>query len=122
MSDTIQLEPVTTPERLQRLLAAAAADRHWPLNPTHTILRAGEVAGCFSICAMPMITAWLDTKRMRARDTREAVNVALQIGHSYAQGYPLITHCPPDSPMFPFMKKFGFVPKLTTTLFVEEAK
>jgi len=122
MKDTIQLEPIATTEQLSRLLQAAAGDQHWPLYPTHTILRGGEVAGCFSICAMPMVTAWLDTRKMRARDTHQAVNLALHIGHSFARGFPLVTHCPTDSPMFPFMKKFGFQPKLTTTLFVEEAK
>ena len=118
----INVSPIRNADQLKRLLAAAAEDNHYPVYPTHTILRGDEITGCLSVCAVPMLTAWCHTEKMGPRQTMVAINIAKNLAHMASNGNPVVAHCPTTSPVYPYISRMGFVLKGATNLFIEEVK
>lgn len=48
------------------LAAAAKADNHVPLNPTHVIERDGEIVGYFGVNSLPLYRLWFHSEKMSA--------------------------------------------------------
>lgn len=122
MKGLVSIDPIVTPDQLQRLMAAAAADNHRPLYPTHTVTRDGEVTGSLSVLGIPLVTFWSHSQLMTARATFDVINIAKNLGFRQSNGKPVVTLCPMNSPIYPYLPGMGFNPFLTTTLLLQEVK
>jgi len=122
MSHLISINPIVTPEHFQRLMAAAAADNHVPIYPTHAVVKDGEITGSLSICAIPVFTFWSHSQKHNARNSLEVFNLGKNLAFEKSGRRPVLTWCPVTSPLYPFMAKLGFREHITTTHFLQEDK
>jgi hypothetical protein len=100
---------------LDAVQAAATRDDHVVLAPTHVVVRGGDIVGYGSLAAVPMLHVWLDSQRVKARESAMLLNMAE--GILSAQGLRnVIVPCDPRSPFHPYMEKLGYTRLGTTTL------
>lgn len=115
----ICIQPIVTQEQLQAAMQAAKEDNHVPTYPTHTVLCDGEIVGVMCINSIPVSTFWASSTKLNARKTFELINFCKTMGN-LASGKPIVTWCPKDSPIYPYMTKLGFKEHITTTHFIQE--
>lgn len=113
------INPIRTAEEMEKLHAAAAADNHCPIYPTHVAVRQGEIVGCASVLAIPLVTVWSHSTKNNAKGTFDLVNHAQNLGHLAAGGRNIVTLCPATSAIYPFLAAFGFQKHVDTTMFIE---
>lgn len=112
------IRPIT-PDDLPKLEAAAQADNHGVFLPSHLITRDAEIVGYLSIGQAPTIFTWLHTKKMNVRDTVGVLN--FYENFVACNGHRIVTvPCMADSPLHPYMAKFGYTAVCPTTLFVKK--
>jgi hypothetical protein len=98
---------ITTAAELQAVTAAAQADNHAVLAPTHAVYGAeGRVVGYVSILALPMVHIWTDSKACSARDSLQLAQIDAIVSDRGAAEY--LIPCSETSPYFPLMERFGF--------------
>ena len=120
----IEFEEILTPEQLARVRAAAAADpaRHDPRFATHAAVRDGEIVGTLSVCRLQVTNIWSHSVKNRAIHTARIIEHARKLTHEKCAGQPWVTMCAPNSPLLPFMGRFGFEKLGETILFEESVK
>lgn len=85
----------------------ALKDGHYILNPTHVMTDEKGVRGCFSVGAIPMVLAWIDTRQGKARDTKQVVDL-IESSLRF-QGCPYVAFpCNSVSPLFQFAERVGY--------------
>lgn len=88
------------------LKAACDADNHYLFNPTHIMERGEEIVGCASIGAMPMVNVWMDSKKIRNRESATLMNMVENA--AWQSGFKTIAlPCWKHSPLRPFMESAG---------------
>ncbi len=97
MASKLTIDPLTL-MTLPALFAAANADKHRIISPSHVALRDGQPVGCFGVF-LPTLFFWSDSKNS-ARDTVTLIQAAEKAG-----GHAFVAPCQPDSPMHPLMKR-----------------
>ena len=119
----IVVNPILTPEQLAVVRAAAQADPrgHDPRFATDFATKDGEITGAIACCSLPITNIWSHSQKNTARDTMLLINVARSLTHRINGGRPGLTMCAPNSPIFPFMERFGFVKLGETVLFEERS-
>jgi hypothetical protein len=102
------LHRLRTPEQHAAVAAAARADNHALLAPTHAVKNdAGEVIGYVSICALPVVHVWMDTQRAGVRDSAAMLTQTEAILRDRSHGsYEM--PCQESSPFYPYLAKAGF--------------
>jgi len=102
--EAVTLAPITLILRAQ-VQAAAAADGHGVIHPTHAVLRGDEVVGYASLGAVKMFFAWLDTRKLSAPESFRAWRTAedLLVGAG-----PVCLPCTLSSPLLPFVERMGY--------------
>ena len=108
--DLFKSIPRVRPARLEDLPAlqqAAAEDDHCVIAPTHLILKDSEIVGYMSICATPVVNAWVSTKKVKARDSITLLSVAESLAESKGEKRVILT-CAQGSPFYPLMERFGY--------------
>jgi len=96
-----------TPALLAQARAAAAADHHPLIVPTHAVVREGRVIGYGSLGAVRMFYAWMDSQHATPRDSFSAWRQAEELLRApYAR--PICLVCDADSPFAPFLKAKGY--------------
>ena len=117
------LNPILTPAQLADVRAAAGRDPrgHDPRFANQVATRDGEYIGALNICNMPFSTIWAHSEKCRAVDTMMLINLARSLTHNLTGGRPCITSCTKDSPIYPYMERFGFVRLGETVLFEERS-
>lgn len=101
-----QLLPLD-PALLPALRAAARADEHALLFPTHVVSKGGDLVGYASLDATPIVNVWLDSKRVVALDSVRLLVAAEQRLHERGiRTY--VMPCARTSPFFPHMGRLGF--------------
>ena len=102
--EPVTLVPITLLLRAQ-VQAAAAADGHGVIHPTHAVRRGDEVVGYTSLGAVRMVFAWLDTRKLSAPETfriwRESEKILSGMG-------PVCLPCTTSSPLLPFIERMGY--------------
>lgn len=93
---------------LAPLKAAAGDDGHVVIAPTHVIWKEGELAGYVSLGRMPLLLSWLHTHKIKARDTQYVLNLCENLASAAAPGGVLCVPCVEQSPLRPYMEKFGY--------------
>ncbi len=95
------------PEMEAGLIAAAQADGHTVILPSHVICRAGELQGYLSLGAATFIMPWFDTRKMKSRDTIQIINTAENVLRVSGRAWALAPF-PKDSPLHPMMTSLGY--------------
>lgn len=116
----IWVKRVVTEDDLNKLRAAALADGHFSLFPTHSVHLHGEIVGSVAVMSIPLVTMWAHSSKLTARATRDLVNIAENLGREKNSGRPIVTMCSAQSPIFPYMEKMGFTKFGETTIFLGE--
>lgn len=125
-SKLVPLRPAQSPEEgqhqaavMEELAAAAAADQHVVLGPTHVVLKGGRVVGYASVAGMPTMHVWMDRQHTNALDSvrmLEHVEVAMRergIRH-------VLLPCAEESPFTPHLERLGFRRLGPTVLYIKE--
>lgn len=116
----IHVKPILTADDLSKLRAAAEDDNHhFPLYPTHAVFRDGEIVGSVAALSIPLLAVWAHSSKLTHRTTCELINTSVNIARARNGGNPIVTMCPPGSPIYPAMEGLGFVKFSETTLFLE---
>ena len=94
------------PADLDRIKAAALADRHAALGVTHFLESdLGEVRGYAGIDGLTNVTFWSHTGNLAAESFRFIKTVQAQ---ARKLGKPVVTFCDPASPFKSYMPSLGF--------------
>jgi len=113
------VKKITTPEQMLAVQAAAEADDHTMLYPTHYVEKDGEIVGAWCINSVPTLHTWSHTEKMTAFDSIKLMPVADAIMQD--RGTPTyITFVATHSPYFDKMGKLGFIGPQPTNLFLKE--
>lgn len=107
-------------EDLSRIEAAARADGCEVLYPTHYVEKNKEVVGYISLGVIPMVAAWLDSKKVKARDSIQLasfVDDAMTLRG--VQIYSMPIHS--DSPAIPYFSQIGCIDAGQHTLFLKSS-
>lgn len=106
-------------DQLAPLQAAAKADSHTAICPTHVATLDGNICGYFSMNAVPLIMAWADTKLMKARTSVEALRFMENL--MAGGGAPaIVVPVQESSPFFKHMTHMGYVDLDTAHLFAKK--
>lgn len=111
MKSDIQLLPVHL-DQLPAVAAAAAADNHVLIHPTHVVLRGTprggppEIVGYASLGSVRMMFAWLDSKKLTGPESFRAWRMARE--EMAKRAGPVALPCTFDSPLLPFCERMGY--------------
>ena len=98
-------------EDLAALKAAAAADQHQVILPTHVIVTNSEgkeeIVGYLSFQSVCLINTWVDSRRLRARESVHLLNTAENLA-ALNGAKLLLTPCAGQSPFRPYMAGLGY--------------
>lgn len=109
-------QPITTAEEMADLVTAAASDNHGVLFPTHLVKSDGDTVGYVSICAMPIVHVWLDSRRVHALQSIRLLRKAdAMLRDAGIQSY--VIPCSKESPFYAHMERMGFSILGETVLF-----
>lgn len=122
MSDFIdhfpRLKPISSREELEALERAAAADNHSVLAPTHLVVRGGDIVGYASIGGIPILNVWVDSQRVKARESAYLLNAAENVAAATGVRRILLP-CSQESPFHPLIEKLGYTRLGVTSLNVK---
>ena len=104
---------------LRDLNAAAAADDHCVLAPTHVMLKGGKIAGYLSLGGLPMVHCWFDSKQGHAGDSLKMIEHGETVLRT--QGVREVTvACTELSPFTLHLERLGFKKLGTTVIWRKE--
>jgi hypothetical protein len=104
---------------LQALIEAAAADRHVVLGATHVVEKEGQICGYLSLGVVPVVNCWMDSKRLKVRDSVQVFNTLDSLMEQLGMPRYLMP-CAEDSPFREYMGKADYEPVCDTTLFLKK--
>lgn len=131
MTDFVSIQPIANQQELNALVAAARADAHEPILPTHIFWRGNEVVGYAGIMAMvppgraPVAAhanLWFHSQKLSARETFGLINSLENIARATCGTDRVLVPCGKDSPFADLMGRMGFVPLLETVIYVRTAE
>lgn len=93
------------PHDLEVLHERAREDRHEVIAPTHVFTKEGEIVGCVSIGAVPLMLPWFHTRLCHARDSVYYINQMENLAANLFTGSGLI--CVPVVKESPFQQHIG---------------
>jgi len=113
------VRPIVTAEEVEALKRAAAADGHQVLCPTHVVRVGGEIVGYGSICATPVVNVWLDSKRVKRRESLMLLSLCENLARDRRIA-SIVMPCAAASPFSPVMGALGFVRLGETVLWAKK--
>jgi len=90
-----------------RVRAAAAADGHGCIHPTHAVLRGDEVVGYASLGRVRLFFTWLDSRKLSGPESHRAWRQCEEILAAAGSG-PVCLPCTAGSPLRPFVERLGY--------------
>ena len=101
------------------LAAAARADHHAPLNPTHVIEHDGEIVGYFGVNSLPLYRLWFHSEKLHAgASTRLLFMIE---NHFRMAGVAIVaTVINEASPFYPAAGRGGYLECLGDRLFLKQ--
>lgn len=113
-----QQEAEAMPARIEALTAAAMADHHRVVAPTHVMDLGGEILGYLSINGLPTVRAWFDSRQKNALQSLKMIEhgetIVRELGHP-----AFIIGVSPQSPFLPHMGRLGFEQLGTQIVFIK---
>lgn len=114
-----QTEAEILPAKLQTLQAAAAADQHPVIAPTHVMLKGPDIIGYLSLGGLPTVQAWFDSRHKHPLDSLKMIEHGETILRE--QGVrQFALCCAEQSPFHPHLERLGFKCLGTTQVWVKE--
>lgn len=106
------------PDFAKAIAAAAAADAHKCIAPTHAMMKGEHIIGYLSLAGMPVVQAWFDSKNPHVLDSLKMIEhgetaMAEQGAHTY------MVAVSEQSRFRPHMERLGFQPVMQTTLWIK---
>ena len=95
-------------EELPALRAAALADNHEIIAPTHVFEKRGEIVGYASLGSVPLVLPWFHTKKCKAADTLYLINQLENLSANSGQKLVCVPFAE-GSPLEPFIERLGYV-------------
>ena len=106
------------PEFAKAIAAAAAADNHKCIAPTHAMLKGDQIIGYLSLGGMPVVQSWFDSKNPHVLDSLKMIEHGeTAIAEAGANTYMVAVS--EQSPFRPHMERLGFTPVMQTTLWIK---
>lgn len=106
MNDHLTIRPAALHD-IPLIHEAAARDKHGVAAPTHVVIKNDEIVGYLSMCVVPTVLLWLDSKKCAASNTVAVQHYIDEYMQQHKQlGY--LVPIPDDSPARPFMSRLGF--------------
>lgn len=104
----LKVRPYDAQRDARALDAAAKADAHAPLNPTHVIEREGEIVGYFGVNSLPLYRLWFHSEKLKASDS---LRLLFMIENQYRMaGVGIIgTIINTESPFYPCAARGGYL-------------
>lgn len=103
----------------QIIKAAAAADNHATIAPTHVMMKGEKILGYLSLNGMPNVHAWFDTKHPHAADSLKMIEMGELVLREHGMtAFSLL--CAEESPFTPHLQRLGFVKMGTTVLYLKQ--
>lgn len=106
LDNHIRVLPITSSEDLQDVYDAAASDEDGVLNPTHMVLKNGEIVGAISIqvfCG----SWWMHSKKTKGRESLTVFQVMDSL-LADRKIFKYLIPCKDTSPYYKLMEKIGF--------------
>jgi hypothetical protein len=106
-------------DKIKRLQAAAAADNHAVLAPTHVMMKGDRIVGYLSLGGMCTVQAWFDSTHKHAADSIKMI----EMGEAIMQDKGIRQYAvavAEESPFTPHMERMGFCKLGTTVLWLKE--
>lgn len=110
------LIPLKTSLDRSRLDAAAAADNHQVVAPTHLVERDGQIVGYVGFGTL--VNTWLRSDQVRPRDSLYLLNM-VEVVAQQGGSRELFLPVSPQSPFHPIMSKLGYQELGTATLTIK---
>lgn len=112
-----ELIRITSPQQADLVAQRALADDHAFAFATHAVIKDGDIAGAWSLGAVPLVLVWHDRKRMGAADSLSIHKQVQAVMRD--RGTPVyMVPCNPDSPLHPYMQRVGFQNPYRNDLFI----
>lgn len=114
----LQVRPYHPEADALALQAAAKADAHTPLHPTHVIERDGEIVGYLGVNSLPLFRLWFHSQKLKAADS---LRLLFMIENHYRMaGVPLVaTVIHTASPFYPNAARGGYLECAGDRLFLK---
>lgn len=101
------VSPLKSETELRALIELASGDHHMIFAPTHLIRRGEELLGYVSLGGATVLNAWVDSRRVSARESLFALNVVENL--AAASGVKrLLLPVAENSPFFPLVGRLGY--------------
>lgn len=114
----LKVRPYRAQEDDLALKAAAKADAHAPLNPTHVIERDGEIVGYFGVNSLPLYRLWFHSEKMKATDSTRLLFMIEN--HFRMAGVGVVgTVINTTSPFYPVASRGGYLECIGDRLFLK---
>jgi hypothetical protein len=111
LENRIWLSPLKW-EEFAALRAAAAADNHVVVDPTHVLKRgrgaSAEMVGYAGIQHLACLHVWVDSRRVRARESLELLNLGENLAAGLTGQRKLLVPCSAESPFRPLLPRLGY--------------
>jgi hypothetical protein len=114
----LRVRPFVAERDALALAAAAQADQHRPLSPTHVIERGEEIVGYFGINSLPLYRLWFHSEKLKASDS---TRLLFMIENHYRMaGVGMVaTVCNTRSPFYPVAARLGYLEAAGDRLFLK---
>ncbi len=107
------------PEDLPTLAAAAAADAHALVAPSHVFEKDGQIVGGISLGRVVLAMPWFHTTKCKVRDTlyfiNQSENLAASLMPPDSNGLLCVPFVP-ASPLHPYIAELGYSHAVPVTL------
>lgn len=115
----LKVRPYRPEQDEQALAAAARADQHCPLNPTHVIERHGQIVGYFGCSSLPLYRLWFHSQELKAADS---LRLLFMIENHYRMAgvETLGTIIHTGSPFYPVATRGGYLESGGDRLFLKD--
>ncbi|CAK0765725.1 conserved hypothetical protein [Gammaproteobacteria bacterium] len=107
VSGRVWLSPIRASE-FEALQRAAAADNHTVVGATHIIKRGSEIVGYGGISSLACLHVWVDSKRVRARESLDLLNLGENLAAGLTGQKTLLVPCANNSPFRPLLPRLGY--------------
>jgi hypothetical protein len=104
------MELITCQLQTDEAHAAALADGHGTISPTHLVRdQSNNIIGCVSVGAVPLLFMWMDTRRALSfqshRTLKESEEISVKAGHKQ-----ICLPCSLTSPFHKLLPRLGYQP------------
>ena len=106
IDDHIKVVPITDAEMLEAVFKAAELDNDGIFDPTHAVIRNGEIVGAVSI-AVACGSWWMDSKKVKRRDSLMVFRI-LDALFADRRILRYLMPCKETSPFYKIMERVGF--------------